>query len=72
MCDKPVTVRQLMEQLNYEQITGDEKALEREIRIADTNRPGLELTGYYQFSQRKRCVILGIKEMGYLVCKREI
>lgn len=66
MCDKPVTVRQLMEQFNYEQITGDEKALEREIRIADTNRPGLELTGYYQFSQRKRCVILGIKEMGYI------
>ena len=66
MFEKPVTVKQLMEQFDYEQITGDENSLNREIRVPDTNRPGLELTGYYQYSQRKRCVILGIKEMGYI------
>jgi len=66
MFEKSVTVKQLMEHLDYEQISGDEKALERKIVVPDTNRPGLELTGYYQYSQRERCVILGNKEMGYI------
>ena len=66
MYEKKVTVKQLMEQLSYEQLTGDANSLNREIRIKDINRPGLELTGYYQFSQRKRIVILGIKEIGYI------
>lgn len=66
MFEKSVTVKQLMKQLNYEQITGNEKALLREIIVPDTNRPGLELTGYYQFSQSERCVILGNKEIAYI------
>ena len=66
MSDKAVTVRELKEKLRYEQVCGDEKALEREIIVPDTNRPGLELTGYYLHSQRERCVILGNKEMGYI------
>ena len=66
MFEKSVTVKQLMEQLDYEQISGDEKALERKIVVPDTNRPGLELTGYYQYSQTERCVILGNKEMGFI------
>lgn len=66
MYTKFVTVKELMSKLNYEQITGDENSLNRKISVPDPNRPGLELTGYYQYSQRKRIAILGIKEMGYL------
>lgn len=61
-----VTVLDLKQQLNFETITGDETSMLKEILVADTNRPGLELTGYYQHSQRERIVILGNKEMGYI------
>lgn len=66
MGERKVTVKDLKEHLNYVQVTGDELSLEREIVVADTNRPGLELTGYYLHSQRERIVILGNKEMGYI------
>lgn len=66
MIERTVTVKDLKENLHYEQLTGDELALDRLIQVPDTNRPGLELTGYYLNSQRERCVILGTKEMGYI------
>ena len=66
MIKKKVTVKDLMNQLGYECITGDENALNREIKVPDVNRPGLELTGYYLHSQRERVVLLGNKEMGFI------
>lgn len=66
MADKKVTVKNLKDHLGYVQVTGDEEALKREITVADTNRPGLELSGYYHYSQRERTVVLGKKEMGYI------
>lgn len=61
-----VTVRDLLENFNFEIVEGSEKALSRSINIADTNRPGLELSGFYNYSQLKRLVILGDKEMAYI------
>lgn len=61
-----VTVRDLLENFNFEIVEGSEKALNRTINIADTNRPGLELSGFYNYSQLKRLVILGDKEMAYI------
>lgn len=66
MSERKVTVKDLKEKLKYIQITGDEEALNRDIVVADTNRPGLELTGYFLHSQRERIVILGNKEMCYI------
>lgn len=66
MIQKKVYVKDLMNKLGYECITGDEKALNREIKVPDVNRPGLELTGYYLHSQRERVVLLGNKEMGFI------
>ena len=66
MIKKKVTVKDLMNQLGYECITGDENALNREIKVPDVNRPGFELTGYYLHSQRERVVLLGNKEMGFI------
>ena len=66
MDEKKVTVRDLMNQLGYVCITGDQEALNREIKVPDANRPGLELTGYYLHSQRERVIILGNKEMGFI------
>lgn len=64
--DNFVKVKALVDAFEFEQITGDEKSLERPIVIADTNRPGLELAGYFENSQLKRLVILGDKEIAYI------
>lgn len=64
--ESKVTVFDLKEKLQATLITGDENSLKREIKVTDTNRPGLELTGYYLHSQRERTVVLGNKEMGYI------
>ena len=61
-----VKVRTLVENFDFIQITGDDASLERPIVIADTNRPGLELAGYFEDSQQKRLVILGDKEIAYI------
>ena len=58
--------RTLVENFDCIQITADDASLERPIVIADTNRPGLELAGYFENSQQKRLVILGDKEIAYI------
>lgn len=66
MDEKFVTVQQLVDHFNLKVITGDEKALKRKITVPDTNRPGLELSGYFDHTQLKRIVILGNKELRYI------
>lgn len=61
-----VKLRNLVEAFQFVQICGDERSLERNITIADTNRPGLELAGFFQKSQLKRLIILGDKEISYI------
>lgn len=63
---KFVTVRSLQAYFNFEQICGTDASLDRQIEIADTNRPGLELAGYFDHSQARRLVILGDKEISYI------
>ena len=59
-------VKDLVNYFDFEIIEGSEQSLERPIVIADTNRPGLELAGFFDFSQSKRVVILGDKEIAYI------
>ena len=66
MEEKTATVRILQGAFQFEQLTGDENSLERQIVIADTNRPGLELAGFFDHSQAKRIVVLGDKEIAYI------
>jgi HPr kinase/phosphorylase len=61
-----VVMRDLVEKFLWDVATGDAQALNRPLTLPDLNRPGLELTGYFPDSQRKRLVILGAKEMGYI------
>ena len=61
-----VSVKALVEAFDFEQITGDEESLNRQIVMADTNRPGLELAGFFENSQVKRLVVLGDKEIAYI------
>ncbi len=59
-------IRDLQEQFNFNQISGDDDSLNRWIIVPDINRPGLELAGFYDHTEPKRVVILGVKEMAYI------
>ena len=61
-----VCVKHLAQKFMWEIVCGDAESLDRPITLPDTNRPGLELAGYFPDSQTKRLVILGEKEMGYI------
>lgn len=62
-----ISVQELVDYFDYTVLCGDEEALKkRQISIADTNRPGLELAGYFHYTQRKRIVVLGDKEIEYI------
>ncbi len=51
---------------NLTQLTGDEEALNRWAIVPDINRPGLELAGYFEYSEPKRIMIMGTKEISYM------
>lgn len=64
--ERSVAVRKLAEAFDMTQITGNDRSLERLIFVADTNRPGLELAGFFENSQLKRVIVLGDKEIAYI------
>ena len=66
-----VSVKDFANYFQFEQLTGDEESLNRVIELTDTNRPGLELAGYFNYSQAKRLVILGDKEIAYIATMSE-
>lgn len=61
-----VSVKELVDAFDLIQITGNEESLQRSILLADTNRPGLELAGFFENSQLKRMIVLGDKEIAYI------
>ena len=66
MENKYVTVQEFADYFQFEQLTGDEESRKRIIELTDTNRPGLELAGFFDYSQKKRLIILGDKEIAYI------
>jgi len=61
-----VKIRGLVNDLMLTQISGNDESLERWVITADVNRPGLELSGYIDEREKKRVIILGNKELGYI------
>lgn len=68
MLDIPETilVEDIKAEFDLTQVCGNEKSLYRPILVPDINRPGLELTGYYVHSDKKRIVLLGDKEISFI------
>lgn len=64
--ERVVLVKQMQDYFKYRMISGDEHSLQRRIEVADVNRPGLELTGYFDNFQPRRVVVLGDKELNYI------
>lgn len=48
-------------------VYGDEKMLEKEITTSDISRPGLEMTGYFDYYTPERIQLMGMKEWSYLM-----
>lgn len=60
-----VKVIDLVNALQLEIVTGNEEALQREIKISDISRPGLELTGYFTYYSYNRIQLFGSKEITF-------
>ncbi len=63
--NKTVRVRDVWEYFGYRRITGDDQSLERIIYGSNVNRPGLELTGYFE-QPTNRVMIVGDRELNYI------
>ena len=62
-----VKIKDLLKKVRLNVVYGDEKMLEREITTSDISRPGLEMTGYFEYYTPERIQIMGMKEWSYLM-----
>ncbi|HHL0479376.1 TPA: HPr(Ser) kinase/phosphatase [Streptococcus agalactiae] len=62
-----VTVQMLVDRLKLNVIYGDEHLLSKRITTADISRPGLEMTGYFDYYAPERLQLVGMKEWSYLM-----
>lgn len=61
-----VTVKMLVDKVKLDVIYGDDDLLAKEITTSDISRPGLEMTGYFDYYSPERLQLLGMKEWSYL------
>ena len=62
-----ITVRDLIKKLRLKVIYGNESLFDMEITTADISRPGLEMTGYFDYYTPERIQLVGMKEWSYLI-----
>ena len=62
---KPVFVKDVKDYFGYRMIVGNEESLKRPIYEGNVNRPGLELSGYFE-EPSHRIVVIGEKESHYI------
>ncbi|MDR2822057.1 MAG: HPr(Ser) kinase/phosphatase [Acholeplasmatales bacterium] len=60
-----ITIKNLINDLKLEVINGAEW-LSKEITVDNITRPGLELTGYTEYYDSERVMLIGSREMSYL------
>lgn len=61
-----VTVKMLVDKVKLKIIYGTKELLEKPITTADISRPGLEMTGYFDYYSPERIQLVGMKEWSYL------
>ncbi|KRN30841.1 HPr(Ser) kinase/phosphatase [Weissella halotolerans] len=61
---KKITVRDLLNNTHLKMVTGEEY-LDRTITTADISRPGLEMTGYFNYYAPERVQLMGITETAF-------
>lgn len=63
---KSIKVKELLKETLFKQVSGDDKALEREVFVAEMNRPGFELAGFFKHTDFRRIILFGEKEMAFV------
>ena len=63
---KSMKLKDLLKEPAYVRISGDEESVEREIFVADINRPGFELAGFFKHTDFRRLILFGEKEMAFI------
>ncbi len=63
---KFIAVEKLLAEETFVQITGDSEASKRPVYVAEINRPGFELAGFFTHSDFRRIILLGEKEMAFI------
>ena len=66
MSEFSVPLSQIVEKLGLKKVYISENYEETKISTVEINRPGLELTGYFEFFDNKRIQVLGNTEFAYL------
>ncbi|MBM7643012.1 HPr(Ser) kinase/phosphatase [Streptococcus loxodontisalivarius] len=61
-----VTVQMLVDKVKLDIVHGTEEALAKKITTSDISRPGLEMTGYFDYYSPERIQLIGMKEWSYL------
>lgn len=61
-----VTVKELIKKVRLEIAYGTEEVLQKPITTSDISRPGLEMTGYFDYYSPERIQLIGMKEWSYL------
>ncbi len=61
-----IKLQEIINELNLDVIYGPEGYEDIEIECNDVNRPGLQLSGFFDFFDNKRIEIVGMVEMEYL------
>lgn len=62
-----VTVKMLTDKSRLRVIYGKPNLLERPITTSDISRPGLEMTGYFDYYTPERVQLMGMKEWSYMM-----
>ncbi|BBD15190.1 HPr(Ser) kinase/phosphatase [Melissococcus plutonius] len=60
-----VKIYELVNKLSLEVVYGNKESLNREITTSDISRPGLELTGYFNYYSHDRLQLFGSKEITF-------
>ncbi len=63
---KSVKLKKLINTELYNRISGDEDSMNREVFVAEINRPGFELAGFFKHSDFRRIILLGEKEIAFI------
>lgn len=61
-----VTVKDLVDKVRLAVVYGDEELLSKQVTTSDISRPGLEMTGYFDYYSPERIQLMGMKEWSYL------
>lgn len=62
-----VYVKDLIKHVRVEPAYSTEELLQKEITTSDITRPGLEMTGYFDYYSPERIQLIGMKEWSYLM-----